>query len=106
MDDEDFARFWRAYPRKLGKLAALKAWKTALRIACAKDIIDGLYLYPFRSEAAYQPHASTWLRAGNWMIEGDTPPPTVIVEQRRGGGALDMFERALGIGGAAEGRLL
>ena len=103
--DNDFTRFWALYPRKVAKLAALKAWKAALRMACANDIIDGLYLYPFRAEAAYQPHASTWLNAGSWMVEDDTPPPTTIVEQRRGGGELDRFERALGIG-AAEGGLL
>lgn len=69
-------RFWRLYPRKVGRDAALKAAEKALRTATQAAIIAGLQQYQFSPEARYQPHASTWLNAGSWKVEPDTKPPT------------------------------
>lgn len=91
---DEFGDFWTLYPRKVGKLAAQKAYATARRIASAADIRDGVLHYPFSIEPKYQPHAATWLNAGNWLIEADTPPPTVIVSA--GESEMARFDRMLG----------
>lgn len=73
-----FAEFWMAYPRRVGKDAAQKAWDKAIRQARPEEIIAGLLRYQFSPEVQYQPHASTWLNEGRWKIEADIPPPFVL----------------------------
>lgn len=69
-----FDDFWKAYPRKVGKLSAEKAFKKA-RSNGAKvpDIMDGLRLY-LKTKPAYADwcHPATWLNQGRWMDEPDT----------------------------------
>ncbi len=77
--DADFAEFWNLYPRKRAKLAARKAYWSIRRKVPHAMIMDGLRAYPFSPEPGFQPHAATWLNAGGYLIEQDTPPPTVIV---------------------------
>jgi hypothetical protein len=67
-----FDRFWKAYPRKRGKKAALKAWKNlkpnqglveiilkAVEAAKANGWDDPQYI----------PHPATWLNRGQWEDE-------------------------------------
>ena len=68
--------FWKLYPRKVGRDAAVKAAVKALRTATQAEVIAGLQRYQFNPEPQYQPHASTWLNAGSWKVEPDTRPPT------------------------------
>lgn len=75
----NFTEFWQHYPRKIKKLAAEKAYRLALHRAPHHVIMAGLMVYPFSPERQFQPHAASWLNAGGWIIEEDTPPPTVIV---------------------------
>jgi hypothetical protein len=93
---EDFLAFWAIYPRKVAKLAAERAYIAARRKFTHEQIMDGVRLYPFRPDAINQPHATTFLNGGYFLIEEDTPPPTVIVA--RADTELQAFERALGIG--------
>lgn len=99
--DEDFHRFWTMYPRKVCKIAAQKAYAQARKLVSAADIIDGLLHYPFSADSQFQPHAASWLNAGGWIMEADTPPPTVIVDKSES--AARAFERMLDLD---EGRLL
>jgi hypothetical protein len=69
--------FWPVYPRHVGKDAALKAFIKARKSAALSDIMAGLNRYAFKADPEFQPHASTWLNAGNWKIEPDVRPPTV-----------------------------
>ncbi|WAB09153.1 helix-turn-helix DNA binding protein [Arthrobacter phage Eesa] len=67
----DFADFWKVYPRKTAKAAALKAWKTALKTATAPEIIAGAVRYaedPNR-EAQFTAYPATWLNGGRWEDE-------------------------------------
>lgn len=70
----DFAAFWEAYPRKVGKLAAQKAYIRAARQSSAIAIIDGVTAYSFPTDPQFIPHASTWLNEGRWMDELPAPP--------------------------------
>ena len=68
----DFGTFWEAYPRKVGKLAAKRAWDKALREDTPDAIINGLetQLSTLRStDKQFIPHPSTWLNQGRWMDE-------------------------------------
>ena len=75
----DFQSFWQAYPRKVGKLAAKKAWDKALREDAPEAIISGLdaQLPTLRStDKQFIPHPSTWLNQGRWMDEVESEPET------------------------------
>lgn len=64
----DFEAFWDAYPKKVDKIAAYRAWKTAVTTTDPKHLIDGARRYatdPSRDDA-YTKNAATWLRAGSW----------------------------------------
>jgi hypothetical protein len=72
-----FARFWEAYPRKIGKGAAEKAY----RAACAKiggpDPPGVLLAALERVKATWRepefiPHPSTWLNQSRWEDEPET----------------------------------
>ena len=72
--DLAFDRFWEQYPRKVGKLAAMKAWTLALRTATAEVIIRGIEQYKAsKPEYADWCHPVTFLRQGRWMDEPDKP---------------------------------
>lgn len=71
---EDFSEFYRAYPRKKGRLHAEKAYARARRMASHADIMAGLSAYVAScrgSEAHYVKHPATWLNSGGWMDEPD-----------------------------------
>ncbi|ASR83215.1 replication initiation protein [Arthrobacter phage Abidatro] len=71
LNADDFADFWAVYPRKTAKVSALKAWKAALKVADASEIIAGARRYaadPNR-EAQFTAYPATWLNAGRWEDE-------------------------------------
>lgn len=67
----DFDAFWSRYPRRVGKLAAMKAYEKALKLASHEQIMAGVELYRQHppSEAQYIAHPSTWLNQGRWLDE-------------------------------------
>ena len=67
-----FETFWRACPRRVGKLDALRAYQQALKLATAAEIQAGAERWALESqdqEPRYIKHPATWLRAGCWMDE-------------------------------------
>lgn len=73
--DPDFDAFWLAYPRKVGKLNAHKAWRQTKRLrpplAAILGRLDALRSSPqwTRDGGQYVPHPGTWLRRGGWEDE-------------------------------------
>jgi hypothetical protein len=67
---DGFSEFWAVYPRRVGKLAALKAFTKARKMATTDQIIDGVERY-LRHKPSYADwaHPSSWLNAGRWMDE-------------------------------------
>lgn len=71
----DFNKFWKAYPKKVARVPAQRAWdrlsvgKQAIAI---KDIADGRYT---RTEKAYIPNGATYINQERWEDE--------IIEQPR-----------------------
>lgn len=70
-----FEQFWDIYPRKVGKIAAAKAYCKARQSASHADIMAGLRRY-LTSKPAYADwcHPATWLNQGRWMDEPDAKP--------------------------------
>lgn len=63
-----FDEFWKAYPRKVGKQAAQKAFIKAIKITSVDEILAGARRYaedPNRVDA-FTAHPTTWLNAGRW----------------------------------------
>ena len=70
---EDFQQFWEAYPRKVNKAQARKAWNQVSQVrpsletlleALDKQKTQGQWQNPM-----YIPHAATWLRNERWEDE-------------------------------------
>ena len=68
----DFDFFWRIYPRKVGKLAAKRAFEKALKGgAVAAELVAAVERARWPGDVQFIPHPATWLNQGRWM---DAPP--------------------------------
>jgi hypothetical protein len=69
-----FEEFWRRYPNKVGKDAALRAWTKKACEGLCNDILSGLERnmgHITREGGEFIPNPSTWLNQGRWK---DEPP--------------------------------
>jgi hypothetical protein len=77
--DERFQVFWAAYPRKVAKGAAVKAWGAALkRGADPSKVIAAAESFEAAcvgKEREYVPHASTWLNQERYDDEAEQAKP-------------------------------
>ena len=79
---DGFDDWWKQYPKKVKKLDAEKAYRAALkRGVTPKELLDGLQRQKAAwkakgTEPQYIPYPATWLRAGSWEDELDTPAPS------------------------------
>lgn len=72
---QEFQQFWQAYPKKVGKKAAWRAWRTAKDKPAVADILTAVdratQSEQWRKEQGqFIPNPSTWLTQGRW---GDEP---------------------------------
>lgn len=86
-----FDRFWAAYPNKVGKDAARKAWEKAKgkpKIDEMLAILDRQKTWPkWRNDnGRYIPNPSTWINQGRWNDE----PPQLGIAAGCGSDADDM----------------
>src|SRR5215831_165985 len=66
----EFEAFWRAYPRRVGKQAAVRAFVSACRRVSAETIAAGLERVKSGwTDPQYTPHPATWLNRGGWEDE-------------------------------------
>ena len=77
-DDPDFTAFWAAYPRKIGKGAARKAWRKATGLPKVEVLTDAIHRASLsddwrREGGRFIPHPATWLNQERWLDE--TGPP-------------------------------
>ena len=84
--DARFDAFWQAYPRKVGKDAARKAFDKRKPDAALLALMLDAIAKQARSDAwlkdagQFIPHPSTWLNEGRWMDEETEPAaPTPLV---------------------------
>ena len=75
--DGEFAAFWSAYPRKVGKGAAEKAFaKVNVPLETLLKAIDAQKRTQQWQDTQYIPHASTWLNQRRWEDETTALPNT------------------------------
>lgn len=81
--EELFTEFWNAYPRKIDKAKAFRAFKSALKRTKFEDILAGVLAY--RNDPKRDPdftkYPATWLNNDAW--ENAAAVPEVYVSQRR-----------------------
>ena len=67
---QEFETFWQAYPRRIAKGAAIRAFFSATKIATFSEIMDGVRRYAqTRPDPKYTPHPATWLNQQRWADE-------------------------------------
>jgi hypothetical protein len=71
----DFDSFWAAYPRKVGKDSARKAWTSAVKRAVPADILAGLARQRWPDNPQFIPHPATWLNGGRWQDDPEAAAP-------------------------------
>ncbi len=71
-----FDEFWSAYPKRVKRGAAERAWIKALKLADAETIIAAAHAYaPTRAgqDKTFTPHPASWLNDKGWLDEGLVP---------------------------------
>ena len=79
--DGAFDEWWQAYPRKVGKGQARKAYTTALRKASDTVLLDAAREFAKRTKDAdpkFIPHPATWLNGERWTDQPDVKKPARI----------------------------
>lgn len=71
---DDFNLFWQAYPKKVGKEAARKAWQKATGKPALADILRTVELSKQteqwkKERGQFIPNPATWLNQGRWSDE-------------------------------------
>lgn len=80
-DIEEFEQFWKAYPRRVGKGDARKAWKQTASIRPPlTDLISAIERAKKTDQwqkdgGQYICHCSTWLRGERWADEHEVSIP-------------------------------
>ena len=74
IDTPDFQEFWKMYPRKTARGAALKAWASAIQKTTPAAIIAGAkkYAQDKDRDPKYTAYPATWLNQERWLDEAPT----------------------------------
>ncbi|MCI0598722.1 MAG: YdaU family protein [Beijerinckiaceae bacterium] len=95
----NFERFWDAWPHKVGKAAARKAFQTAAGKTSIEEILDAIDRY-----VAVKPkdrpwcNPATWLNQERWLDEEATPPRRNVFDlyrERKANGQTESFNDAV-----------
>jgi hypothetical protein len=83
--EELFNEFWNAYPRKLDKAKAFRAFKSALKRTNFEDILAGVIAY--RNDPARNPdftkYPATWLNSDSWENAASPSKDSEALERAR-----------------------
>lgn len=83
--DAHFEEFWNAYPRKLDKAKAFRAFKSAMKRAKFEDIMAGVLAY--RNDPQRNPeftkYPASWLNADSWENAIAPSPDSEAAERAR-----------------------
>ena len=75
LDQQSFDEFWKVYPRRAAKKAAMVAWTKAVKTATPEEIIRGAIAYHASrtgKDPQHTAHAATWLNGERWTDEPQT----------------------------------
>lgn len=94
IEDAEFDRFWRVYPRREAKGAARRAYEKARKTAAVETIIEGATRYAKErafEDPKYTKHPATWLNGLCW--EDEPAQPHIIPPGASGGGVHDRGQK-------------
>jgi hypothetical protein len=78
--ENDFTEFWAAYPKKVAKLDAQKAWNKLTpedRFAAVQALSIHVRYWQIAGTAKeFMPHGATWLHGRRWEDELEMPAAT------------------------------
>jgi hypothetical protein len=82
----DFDLFWKSYPKKIGKVAALKSWKKNNHPSVEK-IITAIEIQKSSEQwkkdgGQFIPHPATWLNQGRWDDETAQTEDPIEIEYK------------------------
>lgn len=73
----EFEQFWAKFPRRTAKLAAMRAFQKARKLASLNEILAGIETYIVnKPDYADFCHPATFLNSGRWMDEPDVKTET------------------------------
>lgn len=78
--EAEFDAFWRAYPKKVAKDDARRAYAKARKKVDASTILAVVRGYRWNPDPQFVPYPASWLDKGHWQDE----PPTPEERQARG----------------------
>jgi hypothetical protein len=87
MSTEGFDQFWSAYPRKVAKAEARKAWLQMTKVRPPTEVIIQAIENACKTEqwarfgGLYIPHAATWLRGERWDDVHEVKLPDIVNEK-------------------------
>lgn len=65
--ENEFQKWYSAYPRKQGVAQARKAWVKATKHVTPSDLLDATKSYRFASDAQFIPLPASWLNGQRWL---------------------------------------
>ena len=98
--DQQFARFWDAYPKRVAKKDARRAWAKLNPSPAVVDQMLGALAWQtqqpgwLKDGGAYVPYPASWLNAERWTDE----PPKPLARAQVGRGAMTVMDTLLGDG--------
>jgi len=77
--EQEFDKFWEAYPHKVSKFAARRAFDKVSKNVNIDDILHGVKNYITSKPPHHDyAHPATWLNGGRWL---DEPAPAAIQDK-------------------------
>jgi hypothetical protein len=73
--NSQFSVFWDLYPRKVGRMSALKAFGRIKDVEAVLDGVRRLVADPNLPDRQFIPHPATWLNREGWLDEPYPPKP-------------------------------
>lgn len=70
--EADFERWWSAYPRRVGKGSARKAYLIARKKTAERVLLEAL-CRDWPADEKFIPHPATWLNGERWLDGADPP---------------------------------
>lgn len=66
-DPPGFPEWWAAYPRKVARAAAARAYRSARKRATEDVLLDAVRRKAWPDDERFVPHAATWLNGDRWL---------------------------------------
>ena len=76
-----FENFWAAYPRRVGRASAAKAYASAIRRIDPDSLLTAVTAYCWHVDMRFIPHAATWLNGDRWLDDARAAAPAPSLSQ-------------------------